>query len=58
MYYLTGVLIAEAALVLARETKTKAHELGGGIVTPATLGSAFLERLGKAGFKSEVRMLP
>ncbi|KAF1822218.1 uncharacterized protein K489DRAFT_320197 [Dissoconium aciculare CBS 342.82] len=57
MYYLTGVLLAEAAFVIARE-KTKAHELGGGILTPATLGAPFLERLNKVGFKSEVKMLP
>jgi short subunit dehydrogenase-like uncharacterized protein len=57
MYHLTGVLIAEAAFVLARE-RTRAHEIGGGILTPATLGSAFLERLGRVGLRSEVKMLP
>jgi len=57
MYDLTGVFLAEAAVTIAR-SKTKAHELGGGMLTPATLGSPYLERLNKAGLKTEVKMLP
>lgn len=57
MYDLTGVFLAEAAVTLARD-KTKAHEIGGGVLTPATLGSAYLDRLNKAGLKTEVKMLP
>jgi len=57
MYHLTGVCLAEAALTIARN-KTLAHELGGGMLTPATLGAPYLERLQKAGLKTEVRMMP
>lgn len=56
MYHLTGVCLAEAALTTSRE-KTFAHELGGGMLTPATLGAAYLERLEKAGLKTEFKML-
>lgn len=57
MYDLTGVFLAEAAVTIAR-SKTKAHELGGGMLTPATLGAPYLERLNKVGLKTEVKMLP
>lgn len=57
MYDLTGVFLAEAAITLSRD-KTLAHELGGGMVTPATLGSSYLERLNKVGLKTEVKILP
>ena len=57
MYHLTGVCLAESAVILARE-KTLANELGGGILTPATLGPAYLDRLQKAGLKTEVRVMP
>ncbi len=57
MYHLTGVCLAESAFILARE-KTLAHSLGGGMLTPATLGATYLERLQKAGLELEVKMLP
>ncbi|KAK3676143.1 hypothetical protein LTR78_003893 [Recurvomyces mirabilis] len=57
MYLLTGVCLAEAAVTIARN-KTMAHELGGGVLTPATLGAPYLERLQKAGVELEVKMLP
>ena len=57
MYHLTGICLAESAIIVARE-KTFAHELGGGVLTPATLGAAYLERLRKAGLQTEVRMMP
>lgn len=57
MYHFTGILVAEAAITLSRD-KTFAHELGGGIVTPATLGAPYLERLQTAGFIAEVKTLP
>ena len=56
MYQLTGICLAESALILARE-KTFAHELGGGLLTPATLGPAYLDRLQKAGLRTEFKML-
>lgn len=57
MYRLTGVFAAEAAITLSRD-KTLAHDLGGGILTPATLGAPFVERLQKAGLKVDLRMMP
>jgi short subunit dehydrogenase-like uncharacterized protein len=57
MYELTGITLAEAAITLARD-KTFAHELGGGVVTPATLGAPYLERLNKAGLKTDVKTMP
>lgn len=58
MYDLTGVLLAEAGLTIARNSNTAAHGIGGGVLTPATLGGAYLERLQKAGLKTEVKTLP
>ena len=57
MYHFTGVSLAESALILSRE-KTFAHELGGGMLTPATLGEKWLERMELAGLKSEFKLLP
>lgn len=57
MYDLTGTFLAEAAVTIARD-KTVAHELGGGVLTPATLGGTYLARMQKAGLETEVRILP
>lgn len=57
MYQLTGTCLAEAAITLARD-KTFAHEVGGGVLTPATLGAPYLERLQKVGFQAEVKIMP
>lgn len=57
MYHLTGIFLAEAAITIAR-SKTFAHELGGGVLTPATLGARYLERLQAAGLQTEVRTMP
>ncbi|KAI5357214.1 Putative saccharopine dehydrogenase, NADP binding domain, NAD(P)-binding domain superfamily [Septoria linicola] len=57
MYDLTGVFLAEAAVTIARD-QTLAHKLGGGVLTPATLGSAYLERLRNAGLLTEIKTLP
>ena len=56
MYHLTGICLAESALILSRE-KTHANDLGGGILTPATLGQAYLDRLQKAGLNVEMNMM-
>lgn len=56
MYLLTGIFLAEAAITICRD-QTSAHKIGGGMLTPATLGEAFLERLQKAGVQTEVRMM-
>ncbi|KAF2232637.1 hypothetical protein EV356DRAFT_534367 [Viridothelium virens] len=55
-YHLTGVFLAEAALVLLR-SDTLAHKLGGGVLTPATLGQPFLDNLNKAGLQLDVETL-
>ncbi|KAM0716590.1 hypothetical protein Q7P37_008035 [Cladosporium fusiforme] len=57
MYALTGMLLAEAAITIARD-QSPAHQLGGGVLTPATLGEAYLERVRKGGLKTEIRMMP
>ncbi|KAJ9665764.1 hypothetical protein H2201_004072 [Coniosporium apollinis] len=44
-YYLTGLLMAEAAMVILRGGENQARKMGGGIVTPATLGEEYVERL-------------
>jgi short subunit dehydrogenase-like uncharacterized protein len=44
LYYLTGVFLAEAAMVLLKE-KELVEQLGGGVLTPACLGQKFVERL-------------
>ncbi|KAF2456371.1 hypothetical protein BDY21DRAFT_364583 [Lineolata rhizophorae] len=54
MYLLTGILMAEAAMVITRGKGTRAHEAGGGILTPAMLGEAFAERIRKVGIEVEV----
>jgi len=58
LYHLTGVFLAEAAATLARDEDFKAKEIGGGLLTPATLGAPFLERLQKAGVKVDVKVMP
>ncbi|KAI9773569.1 MAG: hypothetical protein M1840_006843 [Geoglossum simile] len=55
-YYLTGVFLAEAAMTILRDD-TVARTRGGGFLTPATLGQPFLDRLAKAKFKLQARVL-
>jgi len=47
LYYLTGILLAEAAMILLKE-KELVEQLGGGVLTPACLGQRFVERLQNA----------
>ncbi|KAF2787170.1 hypothetical protein K505DRAFT_367589 [Melanomma pulvis-pyrius CBS 109.77] len=47
LYYFTGLAIAEAAMVILRGGDNEARRCGGGILTPATLGEEFIERLTK-----------
>ncbi|KAF2101128.1 hypothetical protein NA57DRAFT_65397 [Rhizodiscina lignyota] len=57
MYYLTGLLMSEAAMVLLRPDPSKenwAQKLRGGFLTPATLGEQYVERLRNAGMRIEV----
>ena len=57
IYYFTGVCLAEAAMVILNDDNL-VQRLDGGILTPATLGQAFIDRMIRAGIKFEVEMLP
>ncbi|KAG9831427.1 hypothetical protein KCU77_g13162, partial [Aureobasidium melanogenum] len=57
LYYLTGVFLAEAAITILRD-ETPAVGMGGGSLTPASLGAPFLERLHKAGLRTDVKVMP
>lgn len=56
MYYFTGLALAEAAMVILRGGETEAKRLGGGILTPATLGDEYVDRLKKANTEIYVRL--
>ncbi|KZF21533.1 hypothetical protein L228DRAFT_283684 [Xylona heveae TC161] len=56
-YHVSGIFLAQAAITILRED-TLAKKLGGGILTPATLGQAFIDNLKKAGVTFETRVLP
>ncbi|EON68317.1 hypothetical protein W97_07575 [Coniosporium apollinis CBS 100218] len=56
-YYLTGLLMAEAAMVILRGGENQARKMGGGIVTPATLGEEYVERLLGAKVGISARLL-
>ena len=53
IYYMTGMLLAEAAMVILQDE----GKLEGGLLTPACLGQAFVERLKGAGVLIESKML-
>lgn len=44
IYYLTGVFLAHAAMVILRDDSV-AKKMGGGVLTPATLGQPLIDRL-------------
>ncbi|GAD91801.1 saccharopine dehydrogenase, putative [Paecilomyces variotii No. 5] len=57
MYTLTGVFLAEAAMViLENEVKIKKVSRGG-MVTPASLGQEYVDRLDKVGCHIETRLV-
>jgi short subunit dehydrogenase-like uncharacterized protein len=56
LYYLTGVFLAEAAMVLLKENDL-VEELGGGVLTPACLGERFVERLQSANVQIDGKLL-
>lgn len=56
-YYLTGILAAEAAMTILKGSETPAAKMGGGLLTSATLGEEYVERVRKAGVKIEVSMM-
>ncbi|MCJ1368915.1 hypothetical protein MMC20_000122 [Loxospora ochrophaea] len=56
MYHISGVLLAEAAITILRDS-TAAHGLGGGMLTPATLGQSYIDRLKAAGVIFEIEVM-
>ncbi|KAH2133879.1 hypothetical protein KXW34_003349 [Aspergillus fumigatus] len=56
MYALTGLLLAEAAMVILEETERVKKVSRCGIVTPATLGQPFVDRLEKVGCHLETQV--
>ncbi|GAQ06088.1 hypothetical protein ALT_3409 [Aspergillus lentulus] len=56
MYALTGLLLAEAAMVILEETERVKKVSRCGIVTPATLGQPFVDRLEKVGCHVETQV--
>ena len=57
IYHLTGIFLAEAAMVLL-EDESLVKKLGGGLLTPAMLGQQFIDRMTRAGILLETNMLP
>ena len=57
LYYFTGVCLAEAAMVMLNDDELL-RRLDGGILTPATLGQPFIDRMKNAGMIFEVEMMP
>jgi short subunit dehydrogenase-like uncharacterized protein len=56
IYYMTGLFLAEGAMTILKND-TLAHKLGGGVLTPATLGQPLIDRLISAGLIYDVKML-
>ena len=56
VYYFTGVCLAEAAMVILKDDEL-VKRLDGGLLTPATLGQAFIDRMKSAGITFEVEMM-
>ena len=52
----SGLMVSQAALTLLKDDVT-AKKLGGGFMTPATLGQPLIDRLADLGFKIEVKMV-
>ncbi|KAJ5690686.1 hypothetical protein N7462_005078 [Penicillium macrosclerotiorum] len=55
MYVLTGLLLAEAAMVILDEEEKVKKVSRGGIVTSATLGQDFVDRIDKVGCKIDTK---
>ena len=56
MYVCTAIMLVEAAMVILKDQSTEAHKIKG-IVTPATLGQAYVDRLRNAGVQLQVDMV-
>lgn len=57
MYGFTAVLVSEAAATILNEQDISAKGLGGGVLTPATLGLPYIDRLIRAGTMFETKVL-
>ncbi|KAL2829155.1 Saccharopine dehydrogenase-domain-containing protein [Aspergillus cavernicola] len=57
MYAFTGVLMAEAAMVILENEEKVKRVSRGGIVTPAVLGQEYLDRLDNVGCHVETKLL-
>lgn len=55
MIVVTGIFLADAALTLLKDD-VPANKLGGGFLTPACLGQAYIDRLAEHGFKIETKL--
>ncbi|KAH0566133.1 hypothetical protein GP486_000463 [Trichoglossum hirsutum] len=55
-YYITGACLAEAAITILRDD-TQAKALGGGFLTPATLGEPLINRLAEAKLSIQAEIL-
>jgi short subunit dehydrogenase-like uncharacterized protein len=57
-YHVTAIFMVEAAATLLYDgDDVPARKMRGGLLTPATLGDAYVERLRRAGITIETRML-
>ncbi|KAJ5083497.1 hypothetical protein N7456_012924 [Penicillium angulare] len=56
MYVLTGALVSEAAMVILNEEEKVRKVSRGGLVTPATLGQDYIDRLDKVGVHIETKI--
>ncbi|RYP14404.1 hypothetical protein DL765_006393 [Monosporascus sp. GIB2] len=56
MYYLTGILLAQAACTLLQDD-APLEGAGGGIYTPACLGQEYIDRVHQHGFKFEAKIV-
>ena len=57
MYPFTGLLLAEAAMVILNEEEKIKKVSRGGIITPATLGQDYVDRLEKVGCIIDTKVL-
>ncbi|KAJ5712621.1 hypothetical protein N7493_009089 [Penicillium malachiteum] len=56
MYVFTAALVTEAAMVVLNEEEKVRKVSRGGIVTPATLGQSYVDRLEKVGVRIETKV--
>lgn len=57
MYVYTGLLVAEAAMVILQNEEKIKKVSRGGIVTTAALGQEFVDRLDQVGCRIETKVL-